>query len=113
MAGDMPAPCSLDIELRYLELVRDLAAIVSNTPSHKHIAMGEARALLERHTPAPRKADKPVAPPPAPKPPKVVKPLPKHRYRRKTYDQPYTPWPEPEHPVTSGLRTSFGSIKSG
>ena len=51
LAGGTIAPCSIEVELRYLELLKDLGALLAKATTGVHISKVEARALLERHQP--------------------------------------------------------------
>ena len=111
LAGDIIAPCSIHVELAYLELLRDLAALIAKATTGVHISKVAARALLEQHVPPVRKAEKAVKSERVAKPPPAPKAIKKKRYRRKTYDQPYTPWPQEPHPIMRTVMMGIGGTK--
>jgi hypothetical protein len=96
------------VEMDYA--VRDLLA--SLRPGQM-IPRGKLAAIYGKFHPPAKQPEKPVKPEKVPKPIKHTMASLKKRYRKRTYDQPWVPYPVPEHPATAGFRTVMTSIKSG
>ena len=111
LIGEIAIPQWLDVALKSLELEKALVALVAETKPRAQVPKMKLVALVERFAPPPVKTPAPLrvkAPPKAAKP--AVKPA-RKRYRVKQYgSQVWQPYPEPEHPVSSGFRTLALSV---